>query len=320
MRLRLIGLLLGCLLLAGCAADPISSMSSPSETNLPAPVVENLPAAQDEVVLWFRYGQEGLLAPEYRVLDVARTESLAQPLINALLVGPSAASVELRGLFPQGTQLVSLSQTKGTIFVTLSNHILSPYPDEPAAWQADPYWAVEAPVRRKLAMQSIVATLTENCAADSVIILVAEDKASAGSLRLKESYYLNGREVVAPPLTRDESLLLTPLRTAEVILRCWQETDWVHLHRYLARTDPATGESRPDEGDLPALLSDLPRLVRFDVKGGSISGSQAMFTVSGAYLDGTAEVPFTGRILRLTYERGLWRMGLSQLTEGGASR
>ena len=45
-----------------------------------------------------------------------------------------------------------------------------------------------------------------------------------------------------------------------------------------------------------------------------------MFTVSGAALDGSMEFPFTGRILRLTQERGLWRVAFSQLTEGGVLR
>ena len=320
MRLHLIALLLCCLLLAGCSVDPISRMSSPSETDLPAPVVDDLPSRQDEVILWFRYAPEGMLAPETRVLDVTDAQSLAQPLLEALLDGPSAASVELRGLFPQGTKLVSLSQTGGTLFVTLSHHILDAYPDEPADWQSDPYWAVEAPLRRKLAMQSIVATLTENGPADALIVLVAADDTADSSLRLDNSYFRDGRKGVASAIHRDESLLLTPLRTAEIVLQCWQETDWVRLHRYLARTDTANGDARPAEGELPALLADLPRLVRFDVSGGSTLGSQAMFTYAGAHLDGTAERPFTGHILRLTYERGLWRVGLSQLTEGGASK
>lgn len=321
MRFRLIMLLLCCALLSGCTvADPIEGMATPATTALPAPVVEDLPTAENEAALWFRFGEEPLLAPERRLLTVSPTESLAHPLLRTLLEGPSAASMELQGLFPQGTKLVSLAQSDGVIFVTLSHHIMSAYPDEPDAWQDDPYWAVEVPLRRKLAMQSIAATLTENCGVDTVIILVAEEKTASDSLRLKEGYYLTGGEGVAAPLTRDESLLLTPNRTAEVILQCWQEADWVRLYRYIARTDPANGDARPAESDFPARMASLPHLLHFDVAGGSISGDQAVFTVAGAYLDGSAETSFEGRILRLTREKGLWRVGLTQLTEGGASK
>jgi len=318
MYIRLTALLLCCLLLTGCTADPIASMSTPATTNLPAPLVEKLPASTDESVLWFRYGEEGLLGSETRELTVSRTESLAEPLLRTLLEGPSAASIELQGLFPQGTKLVSVAQSEGVIFVTLSHHILNVYPDEPENWRESPYWAVEAPLRRKLAMQSIAATLTENCGVQRVIILVADSKTASDSLRLKESYYLlSDSAAAADPLERDESLLLTPTRTAEIILQCWQEADWTRLYRYIARTDPATGAERPSEDAFREAVSALPRLTDFTVSGGSMNGSQAVFTASGSYLDNGQEVPFTGRILRLTYERGLWRIGLSQLTEGG---
>ena len=167
-------------------------------------------------------------------------------------------------------------------------------------------------------MQSIAATLTENCGVQRVIILVADSKTASDSLRLKESYYLlSDSAAAADPLERDESLLLTPTRTAEIILQCWQEADWTRLYRYIARTDPATGAERPSEDAFREAVAALPRLTDFTVSGGSMNGSQAVFTASGSYLDNGQEVPFTGRILRLTYERGLWRIGLSQLTEGG---
>lgn len=321
MRIRLMLLLMLLLALSGCSTDPIQSMATQDTAQVPAPVVADLPAAENEAVLWFRYGEEGMLASETRLLTVSRTENLAQPLLRALLEGPSAASIELRSLFPQGTKLMSLAQGNDVIFVTLSHHIMNAYPDEPAAWRSDPYWAVEVPLRRKLAMQAIAATLTENCGVDQVIVLVADEHAVSDSLRLKEGYYtLQQSNAIAAPLIREEQYLLTPTRTAEVILQCWQESDWGRLYRYIARTDPATGDDRPMEIAFPMEVTSLPHLLRYDVRGSSIHGTRAIVTVSGAYMVDGNEVPFEGRVLRLTRENGLWRLGLSQLTEGGASR
>lgn len=318
MRIRLLGLLLLCaLLLGGCTvADPIETMASPAAGDLPAPVVADRPTEEDAAILWFRFGSEGLLAPEVRTLTHPKGENLAQPILDELLAGPSAAATELHSLFPQGTEVASLTQEDGAIFVTLTHHILNPYPDEPKGWQSDPYWAAEVPLRRKLAMQAIAATLTENCGAQQVVILVAQEGAE-GALRLQNSYFCDGRTGVAGPITRDEKLLLTPHRTAEVILQCWQESDWARLYRYVARTDPATGAARPTQDVFTLTMDQLPHLTEFRVQGGSTLGSQAVFTISGAYLDGGAQVPFTGRILRLTKERGLWRVTFPQLTEGG---
>lgn len=316
MMRRLIPLLLLCLLLSGCSSDPLSPMTlSGTQADIPAPAVEGLPQAEDQATLWFRFGEEPLLASESRVITHSRTESHALAILRALIEGPSAASTDLEGLFPQGTQVLSATQSGRVMFVTLSKHIMNGYADEPSGWRDQPDWAVEVPLRRVLAMQSIAATLTENCAVDTVVILV--DQTATDSLRLRQSYYtLDGDATLAAPLTRDESLLLTPARTAEVILQCWQEENFARLYRYVARTDPETGINRPDEDAFAQTMSGLRHLLRAEASGGSISadGQSAVFTVSGAYLDGGVEQPFTGMVLRLTREKGIWRAGLSQLT------
>ena len=314
MRYRLIVLLLCCAVLTGCTADPISLMASPASSNLPAPSVSSTPLEVDQAVLWFRFGEEGLLAPEARALTLHRGENPAHAILTALLSGPSAAAMELRSLFPRGTELVSLTQEGGVMFVTLSHHMMNAYPDEPKGWQTDPYWAVEVPLRRVLAVQAIAATLTENALAQEVVILVAQSSAGEGALRLQNSYFCDGRSGVAAPITRDESLLLTPSRTAEIILQCCQETDWARLYRYMAHAD------RPSQEVLAYTMSLLPRLTRYEVAGGSLNGDQAVFTISGAMLMGSVESPFTGRILHLTKERGLWRVAFPHLTEGGVLR
>lgn len=316
---KLLPLLLACLLLTGCTSDPLAPIASPSASDIPAPVVTGLPEDEDLATLWFRYGTEPLLAPETRMITHSRTEGHALAILRALLDGPGAASTGLVSLFPQGTQVISCTQSANVMFVMLSRHIMNSYADEPSTWQSDPYWAAEVPLRRELAMQSIAATLTENCGVDSVVILV--EHSGSDSLRLRQSYYaLDGGDDLAEPLLRDESLLLTPARTAEVILKCWQERDFARLYSYLAATDPATGAARPEESDFLALMADLPRLLHAHTEGGSVSigGNAAVFTVSGAWLKDGREVPFSGMVLRLTREQGVWRVGLSQLRREAA--
>lgn len=310
---KLLPLLLICLLLTACSRDPLAPMASDAGEHLPAPVMHSLPAKENQAVLWFRFGEEPYLAPETRVLTGTYTDNDATLLLRALIEGPGAASAELRGLFPQGTQVLSCVQSGRVMFVTLSRHILNGYADEPAAWRNDPYWCIEVPLRRELAMQAIAATLTENLPVDAAVILV--DHSDTDSLRLRKAYYtLDGDASLADPVRRDERLLLSPARTAEVILRCWQESDWARLYRYIARTDPATGAERPSADDFTIQMAAGKRLLHASAEGGSVHGDSAIFTVSGAYLDGGAEQPFTGMVLRLTREKGVWRLGISQLT------
>lgn len=312
---RLLPLLLMCLMLCACSRDPLSPMADPAPADVPVPAVEDMPAEDHQAVLWFRFGAEPYLAAETRSIPLTQTQSYPLALLTALLEGPSASATELNEVFPQGTRVLSVTQSGKTMFVTLSRHILNGYADEPADWRSHPAWAAEVPLRRQLAMQSIVATLTENCPVDQVIILVEQSGAATDSLRLRTGYYtLDGDTSLADPLLRDESLLLTPARTAEVILQCWQEADWARLYLYVARTDPVTGAQRPSESDFAAAMSASPRLMQASAQGGSITGSSAIFTVSGAWLSGGAEQPFSGMTLRLVQEKGLWRVGISQLT------
>lgn len=314
---KLLPLLLCCLLLAGCTRDPLHPMATATnEASLPAPAVAGLPMTESRATLWFRYGEEPFLAAETREIATARTESYAFSLLQALLSGPSAASTELEGLFPSGTRVISVHQSGRLMFVTLSRHIMNGFPDEPGSWRDQADWAIEVPLRRELAMQSIAATLTENCDVDQVIILVEQTDAATDSLRLRQSYYtLDGSTSLAEPLQRDERLLLSPARTAEVILQCWQESDWTRLYRYIAHHDPATGDPRPEESAFVQQMTVLPHLLRAEAQGGNVSedGRSAVFTVNGAWLSNSAEAPFSGMVLRLIREDGVWRVGLSQL-------
>lgn len=315
MMRRILPLLLCCLLLTACARDPLAPMAADSAADVPAPVVTGLPASTSSAVLWFRYGEEPYLAAEVREMETNQAESDVLALLRALIQGPSAASTELTALFPQGTRVISATRSGQIMFVTLSRQIMNAYADEPSDWRSRADWANEVPLRRKLAMQSIAATLTENCGVDMVVILVEQTDAATDSLRLRNAYYtLDGDMTLADPLLRDESLLLTPARTAEVILQCWQESDWARLYRYVARTDPDTGLERPDEAAFASVMAAGAHLLQGNAQGGSIQGDRAIFTVQGAWLVNGAEQPFSGMTLRLTREKGLWRVGLSQLT------
>lgn len=316
---RLMLLLLCCLLLlTGCSRDPIAPMASQSPAMVPAPSVDQMRESTNQTILWFRYDSEPLLAPEAREIVFTTAENHALAVLRALMDGPGVASPGLHGLFPAGTHVISATQSGRTIFVTLSRHIMNAYPDEPSDWQNHPVWAIEVPLRRKLAMQAIAATLTENFEADQVVILV--DQSATDSLRLRNAYYtLDGDPGLAPPLTREESMLLTPSRTAEVILQCWQASDWERLYHYMAQQDPATGLTKPDLPEFTALMSAQPHLLHACAEGGSISESSAVFTVHGAFLADGQPSEFTAMPLRLTKDKGLWRVGLSQLTGREAS-
>lgn len=313
--------LLFCLTLTGCAPhDPLAPMATAQPagaSDIPSPNADELAAQLASATLWFRFGTEPLLAPEVRQIAVSPTTSYELALLQALLGGPSLSSTELNGVFPPGTRVLSTHRRDRMLFVTLSRQIMNAYADEPDAWQTLDGWAQEVPLRRQLAMQAIAATITENCDVDQIVILVEQGDQTSDSLRLRQSYYRTGGDenALAAPLTRDESLLLSPQTALDTILACWSARDWQRLYLYVARRDPATGMNRPDPESFPAEMDALPHLISWEASGGSVShdGLYATFTLHATFMKDGQTTRMDSGILRLCTERSIWRIGLSQL-------
>lgn len=310
-------MLMCCCLMSGCAHDPIASMASKLPQNAsPLPDARPqsaLPDGEETVTLWFRYGTEPLLAQEARQIRLSPTRSFEQTLLEALLAGPSAGGAELTSLFPEGTQVLSTHRQGRTLFVTLSRQIMNPLADEPAAWRAQESWAQEVPLRRRLAMQSIAATVTDNLPVDQVVILTEPD-APGSSLRLRATYYQTGaaRDALADPLTRDESLLLSPAACMEAILSSWQTRSWQRLARY---TDHGL---RGDEEAFLRRAEQLPLLTGYTFAGGNVSpdGRTAVFTVNAVTLTDGQPVRSDGWTFRLVRNGSVWKIPLDELTAG----
>lgn len=328
-RWLILMLCMGCaLLLTGCT-EPVVRTTNPlagaAATLVPDtdPVLPRLDDAtlhsRDTATLFFRYGTEPYLASESRTIPQSASQSYETALLTQLLSGPGTQSTELRSLFPEGTRVLSTVKQGRTLFVTLSAEIMNMYPDEPNDWRSQDAWRTESPLRRLLCMQSLVATVTENCDVDQVQLLVQQTGDAVGSLRLKQNYFLDGSpdSVLVGPMTRRASLLLGPDNTLSVVLDCWVSQDWQRLYLYIADHDPQLGtESLPLSGFI-TVMNTKPALVSWQAGSASISadGTCATFAVDLTLLSADGQLTsVTGRTLRLYRENGLWKTSLNQLT------
>lgn len=318
MKKRLILLLAAMLLLSGCSTASLtlsgSTATSVPGTNPALPEAE-APAALDRretATLYFRYMAEPYLAAETRVITHTPSKPYELSLLTELLSGPGTHAADLTSLFPAGTQVISTVTQGRTLFVTLSQEIMNGYPDDASVTQE------EKLLRRQLCMQSLVATITENCAIDQVQILVEQTENTTGSLRLQERYFLVDplSTSLVGPMTRDDSLLLTPDNTIETICSLWRSRDWQRLYQYVAQRDPVTGVERVSYRDFVTAMENLPMLSACSFSGGSVTeaGDQATYTLSATTLQSGRETAHQGKILRLCRESGIWRVTLDQLT------
>ncbi|MEG0741091.1 MAG: GerMN domain-containing protein [Clostridia bacterium] len=307
-----LGLLLGLLLLLQCGCTAASNPLVRAEaTNVPGLSMELHAASasdsntdQQTATLYFGYLDLPMLASETRVLTVRRDESNELAIVRALLEGPTAGHLELVRLFPENVQVEDVTARDGVLFVTFNAALLNEPPRGDAAAEA----ISRLPLQRKLAMQSLVASLTESYPYTNVQVMVSRDNGAQTSLRLNNSYFLNGDGGISDPLTRDESLLLTPQNTALCLLRAWQERDFDVLYSLTASYDGA--QSRPVYDRFAEALDVAPALGEYSATGGSVAidGANAVTTVQlslSSEAQGALPIRYPLQLIR---ENGVWKV------------
>ena len=317
-------LLLCCLLLGGCAVNVAESHLNTTAVPGTSPILPEVESAEalsstHDALLYYRYYDEPYLAAERRTIVQSPTQAYEMVLLTALVAGPSGRDDSLNALFPEGTQVLSTAKQGRTLFVTLSKEIMDPYTDEDASISSETADS-EAKLRRQLCMQSLVATVTENCDVDDVQILVEQSSSAAESMRLKEAYFLTTSDetLLTSPLNRQESLILSPENALNVILNKWEMRDWSRLYRYIASTDPSSGEELVSQTEFAAAMEALPQLTNFTFEGGSIStdGYYATYTLNVTLRASDGQtLTRSGRVVRLYRENDCWKITFSQLTD-----
>ncbi|MFR3797023.1 MAG: GerMN domain-containing protein [Christensenellales bacterium] len=150
-RLRLtLLLLLLLMMLTACAPsgnsmEALSVTATPQEDEIPRADGDDAAATDTSALIWYRYGDEPMLAAERRTVSRLPNEPYETALLRLLLEGPSLNAPALRGLFPAGTRVISTSRQGKMLFVTLSYQLMNGYSDEPSNWRSDTAWAQEVP-------------------------------------------------------------------------------------------------------------------------------------------------------------------------------
>lgn len=198
------------------------------------------------VTLYFRFADSHLLGTERVQLDIRREETIAMSMVQRLIDGPDVAHSRLSGVFPRGTQVISVRGDGATVFVTLSHEFLGRPDGAPADWEDLPQWQEEAALRRRLAAHSLALTLTEDGRYQRMQLYVAANDDEIPE-RVPMAYFdttVTDPTLVLAATARDETAALTPGRAMEMIMDCWMAQDWETLYQLLAPQR---------DGELPTL-------------------------------------------------------------------
>ncbi len=315
MKRRIAACLLAAALLmtiGGCAPQAADPLLKNEATAVPG-LAMNAPSAQASTAdteqvtatLYFRYLDEPMLASETRTLTVPHDESVEYAIVQALTQGPSAGHSDLRRLLPGDTQVESVVSRGDTLFVTFNAGFLND--DVPADWANRDDWDEEAPTLRRLIVQSVIASVTEYTPYTGIQFLVHKADEVQTSLRLDNTYFLTGATGLSEPLIRDETLLLTPENTADILLTAWQRHNFERLYLYLTDAD------RPSYAEFTQELTAAPSLSGFTTGGGSVAndGQKAVITAV-LKLTGKKDASLDYPLL-LIRENGVWKLPYARL-------
>lgn len=298
--------------LAGCMTSPPDALlreGNEGQRLISASTAELSPDSR-AITLYFRYRDSAYLAPEQREIEMKRNESLEKAIVSALVQGPDASSVALSALFPPGTEALSAAAQGDTLFITFNEAFLGRYADESTDAVSS-----EGTLRRQLCLQSLAAALTEQGLCAQVQVLVYSSAAQNTSMRLQKGF-LNrtNDDSLLPPVTRDESCLLTPYNTASLIMQAWQAKDWPTLYDLIAKGENAANARAGEQNAFDAFAA-ARTLTDFALSPGSVSfdGQKAVLTASLEVQDQGAEETVQGYPLLLLREEGIWKMDYTRL-------
>ena len=308
-------------LLAPLLAQRLSGWRQAAQESAPATQQEPLftqrtQSASDEleVTLYYRYGETAVLGMERHTLDLRREETVARSIVEQLVAGPDGAHGRLCGVFPRDTQVLSVTTEGSTVFVTLSEAFLGRPDGAPDDWEDLADWQTEATLRRWLAVQSLVCSLTEGGRYQRVQLYVARSDDDVPE-RIPLCWFdqsVTDSAVVLAACSRDDQVILTPQRAMQMILDGWQQRDVAAVYALLCADE---------DGQMPTLSAFEAKLREADVSlltaeisGGTIDATGRTATI---VLDGAIRSSASGeaRIIResvpLILTEDNWAMRMS---------
>ncbi len=307
----LIIVLASMLLLTICGCSIIQENQYAEKPVEISPENKTASSAKTTVNLYFRYAAEELLTVEQRELTVPSSEMLESAAMHALLGGPANAGMNITRLFNDNAELVSIQLSKDVLNVVLSREFLDPPEEAPDDWQNNPGWRDEIMMRRRLAIWSIVNTMTDIGNCSSVLVLLETGEGDGTWIKRSEAGFEDDPEAPLEPLSRNMEVVLSPGRSAERVLDSLRMQDINSAYDLIAVQD-VDGKQKPALEEFGAEFEEYGSVIEA-FKTGNVSVSQdgksAVLSVEYSLRDkdGTSS-SYLNVPIKLVWEDGIWKL------------
>ena len=290
----------------------ISPSKSPADPIVP--VESNAQKSAAAITLYFKFADQELLAGQAYDLDIPVGKRVEEVVVSELIKGPSAQAVDLSFCINPNTEVLAVSSSADTIFITLSEDFIRPYNvSGDVADNAD--MQEQAAMNQRLAVYSIADTITEMGEYSRVQLLVEND-GTRGRITRGQAGFTDNPDQLLEPLTRNTDVLLTPNKSVELLLKALGKKDWQQMYTLIASQDIA-GETKPSFTDVQSEMTDFSgNLEDYAIKGYNISADGRVVLISvdceirmkSGQIISVRDVP-----LRLVMDNGTWKVMYSSL-------
>lgn len=312
--------LLFVLIISGCVSvDENAPRYMSDEEELQEPVQDRKvinperQAVETQVTLYFKHEFADFLVPGRRTVQKGK-QSLEELVVEELLKGP--AKFGRICIMPPNVKLLDVIRKDDTVFVNLSEAFrgeidLTVLPGKQNLTE-DMRLTVLAEMKR-LAIYSIVNSLTEISGVQQVKILINNRSVSYGDLGMLP--LITGLSNITPdsaimPLSRNSGLILNPAQTVyEVFTGLADELYWERAYSFLAQTD-LDGEKIPAIEQFMEMYTAYISEVVFEIKGEEIRHDGTAFVTadfSVTYANGERREKINYN-LRVINEEGIWKL------------
>jgi hypothetical protein len=240
----------------------VKDESDPNQTNIALNVQKAANAGQTQTaVLYYRFNSESVLVPDTHIIEESQGSSFEYDLVNTLIAGPSSDKIEMMQVINPDTQLVSITANQDYIYITLSNEFIQAPSWAGSNWENDPQIAAQVYLSKRLAMYSIVNTITESTEYTKVQLYVDINNEGKVQRVTRRDVGLIGdgkEEQPLEPMTRNSDIILTPYNSLQLALSFIQDGNYEK--NYLYTTDDLhTGAKKPAKDDYLYLFSNVTK-------------------------------------------------------------
>ena len=315
--------------LSGCYDFIYLHNEDASSTTEPiAPYNENAIKISKSVVCYYGYvepedaaNQEYLVA-ETHTIDYSSTRDYEAQLLKELVNGPDQKGNKLTSLIPEGTTFVVNAKDKDRfISVTVSKNFLNPPDNFPTDWTTRTNYVNKYNMLKRLAIYSIVDTLTESGKYDSVQILTDIDGDGVGNIPLRKDVgFLDANQnEFLDTMYRNVKVILTPENSLTSMMYYLKNKYFENLYDLIMLVD-LNGDKKPTQEEITNTIEDLNFTIgSYSVSNAIVSpdGTTATMILNTQVNVGTGKNLETKNLrnytVRLIKEDGLWKIQYDDL-------